>query len=136
MPRKYELTWDGSNRRWRVMHAGKRYVVSCRQLKGMGLLGSGAPETKESSYKAANDWWQERMQANQTVTQPDSPLIEELSRRRDWSRLKGETGQAADFDAAISEARRWTADDLQVDEDRQQISLPLSGVWDRIATPS
>ena len=34
------------------MHRGKLYVVSCRQL--------GVPETKEASWRAANEWWEQQ----------------------------------------------------------------------------
>ena len=53
MPASYDLTWDATNKRWRIMHKGQRYVVSCRQL--------GMPPTKEGSYQAANDWWRQKL---------------------------------------------------------------------------
>ena len=34
--------------RWRKLHRGKVYVISCKEL--------GAPPTKEGSYQAANAW--------------------------------------------------------------------------------
>jgi hypothetical protein len=38
MAKRYQMTWKASTRRWRKMHRGKLYTVSCRQL--------GTPETK------------------------------------------------------------------------------------------
>src|SRR5262249_52435911 len=49
MPKKYRMTWVPSSRRWRKIHQGKLHLVSCRQL--------GVPETKEASWRAANEWW-------------------------------------------------------------------------------
>lgn len=47
---KYLMTWVPNGRRWRKVHKGRAFVVSCRQL--------GVPETKEASWKAANAWWE------------------------------------------------------------------------------
>ena len=53
MPANYSMTWDAKYRRWQKMYRGVFYKVSCRQL--------GAPETKEASYRAANDWWRVKL---------------------------------------------------------------------------
>src|SRR5262245_17445726 len=53
MPRKTLMTWAPSSRRWRKMHRGVWYSVSCRQL--------GVAETKEASWRAANAWWQAKL---------------------------------------------------------------------------
>lgn len=52
MPRTFYMTWEKSQTRWRKMHKGKIYFVSCDNL----LLPT-ACWTKELSYRAANDWW-------------------------------------------------------------------------------
>ena len=52
MAKRYLMTWIPGSRRWRKVYNGKVYVVSCRQL--------GAPDTKDASWKAANEWWQEQ----------------------------------------------------------------------------
>ncbi|MDR3582533.1 MAG: tyrosine-type recombinase/integrase [Candidatus Pacebacteria bacterium] len=49
MPAKFLMSWMPRERRWKKMHRGKVYVVSCRHL--------GTPETKEGSWKEANEWW-------------------------------------------------------------------------------
>jgi integrase len=49
MAKRYLMTWIPGGRRWRKVYKGKVYVVSCRQL--------GFPDTKEASWKAANEWW-------------------------------------------------------------------------------
>lgn len=49
MPRKKDLSYDETNKRWRIMYRGERYVRSCRQLS--------CPEGKAASQTAANLWW-------------------------------------------------------------------------------
>lgn len=53
MPANYSMTWDAKYRRWQKMYRGVFYKVSCRKL--------GAPETKEASYQAANEWWRSKL---------------------------------------------------------------------------
>ncbi len=60
MPKKHLMTWVPSGRRWRKVFKGKAYVVSCRQL--------GVSETKEASWKAANQWWERQLT---TLNAPD-----------------------------------------------------------------
>jgi hypothetical protein len=91
------MTWESRKDCWRKIYQGKLYTVSCYRL--------GVPPTKEASYKAANAWWLVK-KAEIDGTQSASYLIKELEKRWDWCRLRGETGQAADYDAAISEGVR------------------------------
>jgi|SRR5271166_5254682 len=121
------MTWEPRKDRWRKIYKGKLYTVSCYRL--------GVPPTKEASYKAANAWWLAK-RAEIEGNHPLSYHIEELERRRDWCRLRGENRQAADYDDAISEVRGWRPEDIRFDKLQQQISLPVSEVWQRIATPS
>lgn len=54
MPRAYAMNWDGApNYRWRKMHKGVKYVVTCEEL--------GAPGTKKASGDAATAWWRRKM---------------------------------------------------------------------------
>src|SRR5262249_10221685 len=55
MPRKIDLTWEEGPRRWIKRYRKRRYLVSCRELRDMGL--HTGPDTKEGSYRAANQWW-------------------------------------------------------------------------------
>lgn len=121
------MTWEHRKARWRKIYQGKLYTISCYRL--------GVPPTKEESYKAANAWWLAK-KTEIDGTQAASHFIRELEKRRDWCRLQGEAGHAADYEAAISEVRGWRAEDVQVDAAQQQISLPPSEVWQRIAVPS
>lgn len=49
------MTWEPRKLRWRKMHKGTIYTISCEAL--------GVPPTKEESYQAANRWWRERSKA-------------------------------------------------------------------------
>jgi integrase len=46
------MYWVPSQHRWLKEYRGKTYSVSCKQL--------GCEPTKESSRKAANDWWEKK----------------------------------------------------------------------------
>ena len=53
MARVFAMTWVPSRKGWLKKYQGKMYSVSCRQL--------GTPETKEASYRQANDWWEKKL---------------------------------------------------------------------------
>lgn len=53
MPVSLHMTWVAKGRRWVKKHGDKWYAISCRKL--------GVPETKEASWKAANDWWEAKL---------------------------------------------------------------------------
>ena len=86
MPAKYDLTWDGDHRRWRVQCQGKRYVVSTRQLRKQGFE---CDDTKEGSRQAANLWWsvQRSHLAAQKPEHPHQDAIDTLERRLAWAKL-------------------------------------------------
>lgn len=93
MPAKPLMTWEPRPRRWRKMHRGVVYTVSCEAL--------GVPETKESSYQAANAWWQRR-RAETEADRPPHPhndVLTELEERLSWARRH----HAADDAARIAE---------------------------------
>ena len=99
MPVKLEMTWGPRNRRWRKLHLGRRYVVSCRQL--------GVPESKDASFRAANAWWEAKL-AEIEAGQPARPYavaVEELRRREAWS-LRHERETAARLATEIQEVER------------------------------
>jgi hypothetical protein len=76
MPAVYHLTWDGSNKRWRIMHKGQRYVISCRQL--------GTPPTKEQSYRAANEWWRQKLTQLDVDSSRKKTLIAQLDSQSEF----------------------------------------------------
>src|SRR5438045_2984917 len=89
MPAKYEMTWDGGNRRWRKFYRGTPYVVSCRQL--------GVPGTKEASAQAANHWWRRKRAGLDSGGERSAILSSHLDlveKRRDWARSHGEMDEA------------------------------------------
>jgi integrase len=74
------MSWVASTSRWKKMHRGKMYVVSCRQF--------GVPETKEASWRAANEWWE------QQLATPDQD--ERVARAMKVSRLVQDFGKLDD----------------------------------------
>ncbi len=90
MAKRYQMTWKASTRRWRKMHRGKLYTVSCRQL--------GTPETKEDSWRAANEWWERQLAT------PDQD--ERVARATQVSRL------VQDFAKLDDQARREAVEAL------------------------
>jgi hypothetical protein len=48
--KKLHMTWVAGSRRWRKLYKGKWYSISCKLL--------GTEETKEGSWRAANEWWE------------------------------------------------------------------------------
>lgn len=77
------MTWVAGSRRWRKCYKGKWYSVSCRQLN--------SDETKEASWKAANEWW-EREQGLADAAPPTEQdrranAFKVWSMVQDWERL-------------------------------------------------
>src|SRR4051812_36769346 len=83
MPAKTHMTWVASGRRWTKKHAGKWYAVSCKKL--------GVPETKEASWRAANEWWEATRKGvdSATTTEEDRKVnaFRVWSMVQDWGRL-------------------------------------------------
>ena len=96
MPRTFMMTWVPARKGWMKWHRGHSYSVSCRQL--------GTEPTKEASWLAANEWWQEKeAELREQATAPDilldpaSQSIKDILDRfsvRDLRRLAGR-GEAA-----------------------------------------
>lgn len=51
------MSWKPKERRWKKLHRGVMYVISCRKL--------GVPETKEDSWRAANEWFEKQREARE-----------------------------------------------------------------------
>ena len=89
MAKNYQMTWIPESRRWTKFYRGKRYFVSCRQLD--------VPETKEASWRAANEWWERRKGVANSPTEDDR--IERATRIsnlvRDFSKLDDDTRREA-----------------------------------------
>jgi hypothetical protein len=116
MPASYAMTWEPRTHRWRKMHLGVSYVVSVRQLKRGGYLSTDAVETKESSYRAANQWWQDRTKQGvgpRPGLPPYHPHESELAfleRQREWYGRHGDHAEAQRVEDQIAEVRRLGQD--------------------------
>jgi integrase len=96
MPRTLLMSWVPVRRGWMKWYKGHSYSVSCRQLE--------AEPTKEASWQAANEWWEEkeaelrqRAVAPAPTIDPASQGIKDLLDRfsvKDLRRLAGR-GEAA-----------------------------------------
>lgn len=86
MAKRYHMTWKPETCRWRKMHRGKWFSVSCKQL--------GVPETKEASWRAANDWWEQQQKLADIPPEDDrlaraariSNLVKDFSKLDDDAR--------------------------------------------------
>lgn len=60
MPKKFNCTYNAKQRRWFKEFRKKQYTVKCTVLEEQypNLFQSA---TKEGSYRAANQWWQEKL---------------------------------------------------------------------------
>lgn len=99
------MTWEPKKSRWRKMHRGKIYTVSCVQL--------GTPETKEGSYAAANEWWRKK-QAELDLDAshvPHQDTVDQLARKRDWARSHDEPEIATALTRRIEHTRRLRANE-------------------------
>jgi hypothetical protein len=107
MPASFDLTWDGTNKRWRIMHKGQRFVVSCRQL--------GAPPTKEASYVAANEWWRQKLAEIESDPHRLDRIRQDLGSQAGWMERIGETTKKmveAQRGLLAKPEREWTIDDV------------------------
>ncbi len=78
-----KMTWESGPRRWRKVYRGKTYTVSCKEL--------GCPETKEGSYRAANEWWEAKLAEiqGQTELHPHQEILDEIDKRIAWAARHG-----------------------------------------------
>ena len=98
MPRSQLMSWEPKPRRWKKIYKGKAYTISCTQL--------GVDETKEASYKAANEWWtKKRVELDQDLPPREDygGALDMLELRRDWCRKNGREDEASAWQARIDE---------------------------------
>jgi integrase len=81
------MTWVPSARRWTKKHNGKWYAISCRKLD--------VPETKEASWRAANDWWEIQLRTIDKAPPSEEDLranaVRVWSMVQDWNVLDEES---------------------------------------------
>lgn len=124
MPTPEAMNWQPERRGWRIQYRGLRKTISCRQLKKLGYLRPNAPETKESSIRAANSWLEDFKK--QTDAGRDSPArhplqetLDTLQRRLDYARRHGMRPDVESLSKEVEEVKAITpteADDLYMGE--------------------
>jgi integrase len=112
MPARFDLTWDGSARRWRVQHLGQRFLVSCRQLVRRGFLNPGVPHTRRDTYRAANAWWawKQGQLGGRAADVRTGTLSDHL---RDWLTLQDDRARSGSISAGEARNRRYYAAHLE-----------------------
>jgi site-specific recombinase XerD len=118
MARKYLLTWEPATKRWRKMHKGKVYVISCKALD--------CPPTKEGSYLAANQWWEHQFTKIKEPVCRFDYIIEELERRKSWMTQQGL--DSSGMDKTIQMVRDMAGEDLHPSI-AEAITEPNAPVW-------
>jgi hypothetical protein len=77
-------------------------VISCKQLRDLGYNDCG--DTKETSSRAANAWWDSKLSTLKTCDTPPHPypyIVGELEWRRDWAHRHGDATLASGYSASI-----------------------------------
>ena len=117
------MTWDKSKARWKKLHHGKWYRVTCTDLD--------CEPTKEDSYRAANEWWR-RKQA-ELDRHPHAGAMEMLDTRIDWAKGHGMPEEAA----SLAETKQMLREDREGDLPSLMFVTPteaVSHVWnDRLS---
>jgi integrase len=95
------MSWEGHPHfRWSKMFKGTRYRVFCCDLPI-----TRAAWTKESSYQAANAWWERKraeLAAAALAARPHADRLNELAEFRDAAKAVGAQWDAGVLDAEIS----------------------------------
>lgn len=88
MPKtKYRMTWNAAQKRWFKKHKKKHYAVSCKQLEE-AFPDEFVSASKEGSFKAANAWWQAKLQeAESNAESKPSPEWQEAI--DNWQSFEG-----------------------------------------------
>ena len=128
MPVKILMSWEPQNRRWWKVVFGKRYVVSCRQLKKLGYLDIVSPDTKEHSRDAANRWLLDQLRGGQPSHKPTrfDDIILEMEKRKAWLASKGQ--DTSGYEQGIEFIRDMATDDVHESIAREFIS-PMQETW-------
>lgn len=96
MPRKKNLSWTASKKRWRKSYGNKLYTVYCSELDLPKELW-----TELGSYQAANEWWvKKRAELDKTAGKPALPpeteeLLARIEEKKAYSKREG-LGKEAD----------------------------------------
>src|SRR5262249_48767942 len=111
MARVYHMAWIPSRRGWMKEYQGKKYAVSCRQL--------GVPETKDGSYQAANQWWQQKKAEIDAANRPAPRTSQPLE---DIAAAALGSPQADFFDNLQAFWSRWISNESTTLDSRREIA--------------
>jgi hypothetical protein len=129
MPRSFKAgTFDGPpHYRWTKMYLGVRYRITCEHL--------GLPRelwTKEGSYRAANDWWQQRKAeidlANRPPERPPFPM-EDVARLRLVHEFRTADEKMARLQAELEELRERGIHAPDLEQQLLDGGMPLD-IWE------
>jgi hypothetical protein len=131
MPVKVIMSWLAKTSRWEKRVMGRRFVVSCRQLKKLGYMDPHLPETKEHSRDAANRWLSDQLKLTPEPSSRFGDVIAELERRRAWLVANGFSD--AGYKETIEMVREMENDGAH-GSIAQEVIKPNATVWqDRLA---
>ncbi|MEO6811566.1 MAG: tyrosine-type recombinase/integrase [Isosphaeraceae bacterium] len=124
MPTPEELNWQPERRGWRIQYQKLRKTISCRQLKKLGYLRPDAPETKESSIRAANSWFEDFKKQTDAgrpapTRHPLQGTLDTLQRRLDYAKRHGMRPDVESLSNEAEDVKAITAaeaDDLYMGE--------------------
>jgi len=122
MARKLAMSWVPATRRWTKWYRAKTYSVSCQQL--------GTPETKEASWRQANDWWQQKQQqmdaANPPKKQqhPHQAHLNTIAEKVDWASVHAPQ-EAPELQEVFTEASKTSAEIDPPEDDTKIVSQTL-----------
>jgi len=119
------MTWIPARRGWMKEYNGRKYAVSCRQLN--------APESKEGSYQAANEWWTRKKAEIDAVPAP-LPLAEHLA--AGVKRIIGPQANLSHFNAENEALRQLvTLMENRDQEPPDQLPQKINAIADAVAVP-
>jgi len=111
---KPKMTWVAGRKGWLKEYKGEMYSVSCRQLD--------VPPTKQESTKAANDWWDRKLDS--IKTKPTTfPGLDHLELERDWYTFIGQTDQALSIADEIERYKELAAAGKLSQQDEKDLEL-------------
>lgn len=114
MPRKLELTWDKSRRRWKKKYLGKQYYFA-----------HGKNKTDQAGYeRALEDWYTTKAKVDADQDKPYREEYAEAIRMRkdmaEWHRLQGE----------VEEYQRWQRQAVLLERNFAKPQPPKLNPWE------
>lgn len=113
--RNYLMSWVPAAHRWTKMYRYKTYSVSCTQL--------GCPETKEASWRQANQWWTNKQIELDAIDPPKKKVhhhqaaLNTTAERLDWAKLHAPQ-ELPELKQQLEETRKAKPDDFPPEDER------------------